>query len=280
MSKLNENPMENDAELTRRISECNSGPEIQKVLAEYYNDQLVATGRVKRDDLNKDVLHEQPATAPRVAKTITVGGVTKVIEGANAEEVAAAELAYLRSIQPNTAQPRDEATGRFTAAEQGKIDEAAQLEIVRKSEVELKFKRGELSTKDYLLESGALQEALDAHAEKVQAEERGDKQLHAEWESASAEFLRSTPEWPGGIENLKLISSVLDEMGAGEYPDVENLRRAYRHLKDNNLLVENAEVTLQTKLANASTQQEIRDLLQMDERARSAQSSGGFFGGR
>jgi hypothetical protein len=237
---------------------------------------------------------EQPATAPRKAKSITVNSVTKVIEGADDAEVTALELEYLRSLATTSSNEKPRSPdGRFTA-EHGRSDENAAraeeadaaAEIIRKSNLELAFKRGEISASDYIDQSGAVASYLEKQGVpidelKAQVEEKSNKKYEAGWEAATKEFLATTPGWPGGDENRDLVGALLIEMHAEHHPSVENMRIAYEHLRKNGLLVENPETTaiIQQKMGLANSVEEIRALRGGDARTNEAVRSSGYFGG-
>src|SRR5579872_1181425 len=131
-------------------------PEIQKAIetanAEQIKDIMasaaVSQGLATRDYYSPDVLipTELAGAAPtKVAKTVTVGGVKHIIEGATETELAQNETRLYRrlfaepAVTPQTQeQPRNQ-HGQFVSAEA----------TAAKAALELAFKRGDISAADY-----------------------------------------------------------------------------------------------------------------------------------
>jgi hypothetical protein len=281
MSDISPSAIQTDAEFERLVSEAASSEEIKKLML----DRALAQNLVRRDEFNPSVILpvEKPATAARVAHRVTINGESHIFEGKDEAEANAAELAYLRSLTPPTAaQHRDDAV-RFTA-DQGKCDEAAaQLseteaaELIRRTQLETDFKAGRVSTEQFLLESGALQRAIDARAEQIRAEEKNSTQFKQSWADATEEFKRAHPEWDQWAteENKMKMAETLLAMGATDVASVENMNRAYHWLKENNKLVESPDYAVQKKISSANSVEEIRNALNSP----GARSSG-YFGGR
>jgi hypothetical protein len=192
---------ENDAEFARRISECLNVEQMKTVRDEF----LLKKNLARPDEFNADVLIpiEQPATTGRVAHRITIDGESHIFEGANEAEASAAELAFLRTLPTTAAQPRDDA-GRFFRTAQGAADEAAaakeEAEAIRISnaaELELRFKRSEVSAAEYLEQSGAIEKHLEKQGISVDALKAQSAQMAAStayvatWKEATSAFLRS-----------------------------------------------------------------------------------------
>lgn len=124
------------------------------------------------------------------------------------------------------------------AAAEAKAAEAAQ---VKKSELELKFKRGEISTEDYLEQSGAVALYLEkqgvplAELKATLDKNRTQNEVQS-WQDATTEFLK-TSDWPGGDQNLKLIGMKLVALNLTEATDkVAAISQAYAALKADKML--------------------------------------------
>src|ERR1700684_4492805 len=133
--------------------------------------------------------------------------------------------------------------GRFTTERaQGRADENA----VAKAALDLKFKRDQISTEEYLTQSGAIESYLEQQGIpldllKEVAAERSDTRLVQSWQETTTEFLRSAgADWPaGGRENvnLKRIGDIIQQQNWVDEPDkVGVLAAAYQHLKQNGML--------------------------------------------
>jgi len=247
-----------DAALEEQIHDATNVEQLKAILRE----QALAQHLYVPDALNASVLHEVDVAAPRFAKTVEIGGVKHVIEGASELEVEQKLGEFYRTTfqQPaeTTEQARNE-RGQFTAA-QGKIDEAEQLEVLAKAELELKFKRGELSTDDYLTQSGAIERHLAEQGVSMESlRDASANQLRASWEQATSEFQQTEEgrRWPGGPENFRKLGNLLQEMGAADFPNAENIRLAVVYLRENNLLEESPD----SKISEANSVEEIREAL-------------------
>jgi hypothetical protein len=244
-------------------------PEIKKALETASTEQIkeimaraaVDQGLVRRDIFSPDVLIPTPlaSAAPKqIAKTVTVDGVKHIIEGATEMELAQNETTLYRKLfaQPTVAaqteeQPRNE-RGQFVSAE----------DAATKAELELAFKRGDISTSDYLQRSGAVadylaKEGVSIDALKATVDQNQAASYEKSWQQATAEFL-SHSDWPGLESNRARLGATILELGLVDSPSVESLQRAYDHMKKNNLLVENPQTVQAQKIANAKTVAELQ----------------------
>jgi hypothetical protein len=142
-----------DAALEEKINGA-SAEEIKEIM----KSAAVEQGLVKRD-WDPQLFIETPlgtAAPKRFAKAVVVNGVKTVLEGDSEQSLLAAETAFYRQqFQPvatetRSEQPRNE-HGQFISA-----DDAA-----AKAELELAFKRGDISAAEYLDRSGAISEYLE-----------------------------------------------------------------------------------------------------------------------
>ena len=262
-------------ELEARIATA-SAEEIKSILAE----ATVAQGLATRDIYDPQVLLPTALanTAPRgFARPITIDGVKHIVEGTTELELEQNTTALYRSIfagnadEEDSTPARDAATGRFVA-ESTQDDDASALEAVRLAELELKFKRGEISTAKYIEESGALDMALRARginpdllqeASEVRAQETTD----SEWNEAVQQFVARHPEWPGGDSNRDLVGQLLMENNLTDTDDkLGALEAVYDHAVQKGLLVVNPETELNQRILDARNPYELRDALQSPER--------------
>jgi hypothetical protein len=259
------NPVKIDAELEEKIRTAPSAEHI----AQYLRDAYVAQNLAQADEFNPThftptKIAENPQ-AQRFAKRVD----GQIFEGNSEPEVDRAIADYMRSkmAQPETRTEvaRDD-KGRFTA-EQGPEN------VVAKVDLELRFKRGEISTAEYLEQSGAMAEYLEKQGVPLEAlktvvEEKQTQRYEQSWQSATEEFLNS-PEgrtWPGGQQNLKRAGELIQQMGATDAEDkVAALVAAYRHMKENDMLAVNPDLVAKQreqealkKISEASSPDEIR----------------------
>jgi hypothetical protein len=248
-------------------------------ISAYLHQLEVEAGLRVPDSLNSGILHEVQRLAENpqpITATIVFNGVEKTFTGATREEVDAAQVAFFRSqqTQPTNDEPTRDRNGRFTkenTAEQQALDAAA------KAELELKFKRGEISTTQYLEQSGAIAEALEKTLgvpieQVVETFKKTSGEAYMQsWANATTEFFQTEEgkKWPGGEANKAKLAEVLAMPleGGGTLQDapnkVEALLAAYQYMQQENLLVENTELTKarDEKFAGAKSHAEIDQLL-------------------
>lgn len=116
---------------------------------------------------------------------------------------------------------------------------AAEAEVLAKTELERKFKAGEISAADYIQESGAMNAYLEKQGISVAAlKETVDATQSAKvtnsWARA-AETFKQTPagaDWPGGEKNQELIGLKIAALGLADAEDkVAALHTAYAEMK-------------------------------------------------
>src|ERR1700691_147235 len=257
------NPVKIDAALEEKIRTAPSAEHIAQYLREAYVEQNLA----QTDEFNPE--HFTPQKLAESAPTRFAKRVDGQIFEANSEqEVDRAIADYMRSkiAQPEarTEVTRDD-KGRFTTERaQGRADENA----VAKVELDLKFKRDQISTEEYLTQSGAIESYLEQQGIpldilKEVAAERSDTRLVQSWQETTTEFLRSAgADWPGGGRenvNLKRIGDIIQQQGWVDEPDkVGVLAAAYQHLKQNGML-DTSHIDAERRLREARTPEEIRD---------------------
>jgi hypothetical protein len=228
-SRLGENV---DAALAEKIASAKSSYEITEIL----HNAAIARGLVTRD-IDPLILNEVNVPVPKsYAKTLNINGIKHVVEAATEEGLQQAELSLMREIfggqsqeqrheQQQEQQPKfsnvvyDPIAGRYRNGDgQFLSDEvAAQLiqqiqrdtsDLTRQSELEMKFKRGEIDSATYIRESGVLDQVLDQREQQS-------------WADATGEFLNSDygQNWMGGEAGVTVMSRKLEELGLTEASD-------------------------------------------------------------
>ncbi len=202
---------------------------------------------------------EQPAPseAERYSKTVEIAGKPMVFEGASELEVerAVSQALQIASVlqEPVKEQPRDEATGRFVS----------EADAFKKSELELKWRRGEIDSATYLRESGAVDEYLASRGIPVEElQQVAGKNSERQWETSTQEFLQRNPDWVGGQENMKRIGETIIALGLQDSPSVASLEAAYAELRRTKQYTSNAELQAereaQNKIRSATDYESIR----------------------
>jgi hypothetical protein len=195
------------------------------------------------DDLDPFYRVSTGVTAPtQFTKTVTIGDKSYRVE-------ADSELALERAIgtlyrqssdgtaEPATEQSRDEATGRFMQPRET-VDDVTDSLVARS-----------------LREQGIDPEALREFSENRQT---------SKWQSATEQFKRNHPEYPGGVDNMNTIGQLLINSQLDTEPSVESLEKAYKFAVENDMLVANPETEALDTIAGANSVEEIRQALGRD----------------
>jgi hypothetical protein len=166
-------------------------------------------------------------------------------------------------------------------AEKAAADKAA-AEAAAKTELELKFKRGEITASDYIEQSGALAQYLEkqgvplADLKKAVEANKGND-YEKSWQEASAEFVKTSAgaDWPGGEKNLEILGLKIVALGLSEAKDkVAALAQAYADMKRTGMIFPTStETTLtpeQQAAAKAAADKAIADKAAADAAAAAA----------
>jgi|ERR1700691_1007818 len=269
-------PIRVTKQMEEALAECFSAEDIKRVM----RDALLEQNLVEKDPYDQNILHVREEATPAASATrfgakVTINGKVHVAEGATQAE-ADAKIAEV--IRGATTHLRDDA-GRFTN-DQGRADEAAakaaEQEIVRKSDLELRFKRGEIDTATYLAESGAVgdffaKKGIALEDVEAAAQIAAGERITQSWSEATTEFMNSAEGkiWPGGEDNKLKLIEVIAAMGATDAPNAENLRRAAVYMRENNLFVGNPEAEREQAILDAKTPEELAAALHGEKYTRS-----------
>jgi hypothetical protein len=264
MSNISPSAITTDAEFEKQIAGADF-EQIKILMAE----RAVQQGLVKKDIYDPSVLiPTEAATAPapqKVGKIVVLNGIKHSLVAADQEDLLAQELALYRgataqiiATETRTEQPRDE-RGQFVAAE----------DAATKTELERAFQRGEISASEYIERSGAVANYLEkqgvplADLQEAVAEKQGAR-FENDWKTATDRYLASPAgrDWVGGEENMKLVGQIIQQEGWVDAEDKQAaIEAAVQHLRENDLLVENPEVTARQKISEARSVEEIREAL-------------------
>jgi len=227
------NQMKSDKVLDADINKATTFAELQNLLhnAVERSPELGIT----RDPISGQFVareKETPAAADKAAadaaprtfkKTETIGGHAFNFIANSAEalqlqidsaKAVAGALTADQTVTPRSAAARN--------AEQDAID---------KSDAEIKLRRGEISTAEYLERTHAIEDALMARGVDIDAV--AASQNHQAWSEAS-EIFRNTvgADWPGGERNRAILGDKLVALGLLDATDkVAALAQAYEALK-------------------------------------------------
>jgi hypothetical protein len=205
-------------------------------------DQAAAE-QARLDQVAADAVAAQAAAAAEAARsfkrTENIGGKNFEFDGASEAEVDrlvlnAYKMAYtLREERPAVAEVVPDAAA---------VAAAAEAEAAAKADLEKKFRLGEVSAKDYIEQSGAINQYLESQGLSVAALRDAvnaniGAQTAQSWSQAGETFRNSSAgaDWPGGQRNQEVIAMKLSELGLLDAKDkVAALAEAYNALKQKN----------------------------------------------
>jgi hypothetical protein len=155
-----------------------------------------------------------------------------------------------------------------------------------KAALQLQFQLGQIDAATYIERSGAIANYLEKQGvplpvlqEAVQ--EKQEEKFAHNWSDATSTFIARHPEWPGTEANRQALGKFIIENNLIDGDPLAAMEAAYRHARENNLLVTNPIVAARAqeaeqaeKIANATTPEELRHLV-----GYRGQDSG-FWGGR
>lgn len=180
-------------------------------------------------------------------RTVTIGG--KDFEFEESTELALERavnnaLTIAFSLQSTTPEPVVAPVVEKQPTEEEKVAAAADLE--------LKFKRGEITTAEYLKQSGAVDEYLAAQGVSIASlketvEKSQTEKFEQSWAEATTEFLQSPAgaDWPGGEKNKTLIGIQLAAMGLVDAKDkVAAMAQAYAAMKSQGIVMQPTEAEI------------------------------------
>ena len=259
----NESAIHLSPEQEIRIAQASSAEEIKSLMLGFALEQHL----IEPDAFNPSVMHPTPLAdhAPKqFAKVVVIDNVKHILQADSPEALVQQETALLKSVfeQPDSEQQARDSNGRFISAD----DKAAQeADLVVKAELEGRFKRGEISTDDYLLQSGALQRAV------VQLQQQ-DEAVQSEWRRATDAFLQSPEgaDWSGGTANLQTAMRLLAENPqlADSEDKVAALVAVWEYMKEHYLVQSNPELEQANqareqakRISEARTPEELRAAL-------------------
>ena len=232
-------------ELTKAIQESLNPADIrahvQAALAKQDGEAATAAAQVEAEKAvvaEDAVVVETPLTFSRVE---VIGGREFTFEGASEAELDHAVLNAYKiafAVQPTEATPVVPVVDPAIAA-QAAADEAA-----AKIELELRFKRGEITAADYIEQSGAMSEYLAKQGVPVESLKAVIEQNEAtkdeqSWAAATEEFRNGSAgsDWPGGNKNLQLLGRELVTLNLVDAKDkVAALAQAFQSMKSSGIV--------------------------------------------
>jgi DNA gyrase inhibitor GyrI len=236
---MSESFMQADKHLEKDINKATTYEDLVGLLHNSLERSNIATrdpetGQfVRRDPLSPAAQTVAPAEE-EVKKTEVIGGKEFTFTG-TADEVSKAVADAYRVAEAVTTQAAEPVTPRSVRA---KTQAERERDICDRTELDLQFRRGELTTAEYLDRTNAIGEYLAEKGFDVDA--AAGKQFEQSWQQATESFLHDTPEgqtWKGGQKNMELIGNLIQSHGLIDAEDkVAALRLLAREMAEKGLM--------------------------------------------
>src|SRR5579871_187385 len=229
--------MQADKALVRDLEKATTPEEIRDLLHAAVDRSGIAardevTGQfVRRDPLTPAAQTVHADEPKQITKVEKIGGRDITFTGTELEVAQQITAAY-RVVEALT--PAPEPQVRIT---QQKTKAEIEREISDRAELDLQFRRGQLTTEEYLTRTNAVGEFLAQRGFDLEAAAKA--QYEKSWAEATEEFLHNTEEgqsWKGGQRNLQQIGTIILAHGWDNAADkVAALRAAAKEMREKGL---------------------------------------------
>jgi hypothetical protein len=208
--------MKADKTLEKDLNRATTFEEIRALL----ENATSRSGIADRDPQTGQFVRRDPLTPAaqtiddgdqQITRTETIGGKEFNFTGTVLEVEKAIGHAYKVAEAVKTAEPSATVTVHTPRA---KTQAERERELFDRTQIDLQFRRGELTTAEYLDRTNAIGEYLAEKGFDVDA--AAGKQFEQSWQQATEVFLHDTPEgqtWKGGQKNLELIGNLIQSHG-------------------------------------------------------------------
>ena len=249
-------------EVNDALSEKLHGADSMEAIKDLLKAAAVQQNLVVPDQYDHSILLPvEPGTTPkRFARTVEIGGKKTIVEADSEHEADKAAIELYRAAQnpqqqqQQRQQPQPQAQPR---TDDGRFAKQQQDDAVKRSELDLKFRRGEIPVDEYIAQSGTLDRYLEEKGVSVATLIDVSNQRYTQgWADASERFKNSAEgsDWPGGDANMKIIGEEIIAMGLQDSEDKFGaLVAAYQKLKAEERLVPTPGQELARELANATS---------------------------
>lgn len=235
---------------------------------------------ITRDQYDPNITYATPladAAPKKFGKVLMINGEKHVLEADSPENLARAEADFYQEIfgkksdsntNSATEQPRDAASGRFVSPQQQQSADAQRAAAL--TDLELRFKRGEISASDYIRQSGAVDEYLASQGVSMDTlksvvEQKAGETYVKSWQDSVSAFRQSHPEWNAyaSDENTKIIGQILETNNLADAPDkTEALEAALNFALEHKLLTKTPEAALSERISGITDKYELQRVLQ------------------
>jgi trimeric autotransporter adhesin len=246
------NPITVNADLAKAVQDATSPEAIRAAVLAEATKQAAETqagvDKLAADAAAKTAADAAAAKAAADAQAAAGFSRTVTINGQDFTFTESTELQLERAINAaytvaNAFQKTETVTVEDPTAKAAADAKAAEDALVARTELDLKFKRGELSPREYLEQSGAMKDYLAEQGIpldelKAAVERNREASLTQSWEQATEAFRNSAAgaDWPGGGQNLEIIGLKLQALQLVDAQDkVAALAQAWQSMKESKM---------------------------------------------
>jgi len=206
----------------------------------------VAAEKAAADKVAADQAAAEAAVAAQgLTRVVEIGGRSFTFEGASEAELDRLEL---NAIKVAYAMHESEAAAEVVI-DPAEATRAAEAEVAAKADLERKWRAGEITSADYIQQSGALKQYLENEGVSLESlkavvDSNKDTQFEQSWAQAGETFRNSAAgaDWPGGLKNQELIGLKIAALGLADAIDkVAALAQAYAAMKQSGLYFPNGD---------------------------------------
>jgi hypothetical protein len=224
--------MKSDKKLEADINKAQTYEDLRALLENATSRSGIAdrdpqTGQfVRRDPLTPATQTASPNEEEQeITKTEVIGGKEFIFTGTALEVEKAIGDAFKVANAVKTAEP---VTPRSVRT---KTQAEIERDISDRAELDLQFRRGELTTQELLERTNLVGDYLESKGFDV--EQAASRQFEQSWAEATETFLHTSgSDWPGGIKNREILGMEINALGLVDAADkVAALTQGYASMK-------------------------------------------------
>jgi trimeric autotransporter adhesin len=263
MSGVTPLPIDMNDDLAKAVAEA-TDPEVIKSLVHAEFDKQVAAATAAQTQTAVDAKAAADAEAAKTAadaasaeaakiaaaassslltRTENIGGTDIEFTGASEAEIDKLVINALKVAA--AVRPSDRQTTTVDAqadAEKARVD--AELAASAKADLEIRFKRGDVSVSEFIEQSGAVKDYLEKQGIPIEAlrasvEREQGTVYEQSWAEATKTFLKSPVgcKWPGGERNQHMLGVQIAALGLTDATDkVAAIAQAYEQMQKLDLM--------------------------------------------
>jgi hypothetical protein len=255
---------ENDPQLVEALKNAASVAEMTDIRRQWLIQHGAERDRFSPTVLTFDNFKSPDEASGSVSRVVKIAGrdvtfsassmleLEKEIGAALQAQIAggAADANANAGTERSTLQARDPRTGQFIDP----TNPAVQADL------KARMVRGEITPEEFIAAQPQLLDKTMIERYGINPTKVESERFTNSWAAATQEFLNSPEgsDWPGGEANKEKLGEILQENNLVDHPSAQTLARAYRYMKENDLLVANPEIENQKAIGEATSFEDLR----------------------